>query len=84
MIQRIVFNIAFFLLVLYAPWWLVLLAAMFGVYYFTSYYEVLGFGILYDILYGTIGSGIFGYGITGFVTSFILYLSIDRLKRELR
>lgn len=84
MMKRALFDITLFLTILFAPWWLALLIAIYGVFYFTFYYEVLVFGVLYDVLYGTMDSGIFGFGITGFLVSFVLFIFINRLKRELR
>lgn len=51
--KRIIFDIVVLALVFYAPWWIVALAAFTGAYIWPSYYEIMIFGILLDILYGT-------------------------------
>lgn len=84
MSKRILFDGLFILTLFYAPWWAVIFMAMFGVYYFNSFYEVMVFGVMYDILYGVAGDGIFGYGTTGFISALIIFLSVDRFKKELR
>lgn len=52
MIQKIIFNISLFLLILIAPWWLSALVALFGLYFFRTFNELILFGVVFDILYG--------------------------------
>lgn len=84
MSKRILFDGLFVLTLFYAPWWAVLFMAMFGVYYFNLFYEVMVFGVIYDILYGVTGDGIFGYGTTGFIFALTIFFFIDHFKKELR
>lgn len=84
MYKRITCDIALILVLFYAPWWATLVLAVIATFYFSSYYEVMVLGALFDILYGSAKSSVFGYSVFGFIVSVALFLLILRLKRELR
>ena len=83
-IKRIFLDIFLLGAIFYAPWWLVVVIAIFGVFYFHSYYEVLFAGMLMDILYSASSGGFSFWGACGFLTSVVLFVVIERIKCELR
>ncbi len=84
MTKRIFFTIILLGAVMFTPWWFVLALSLFGVFYFSTYYEIIAIGILVDLLYG-IGGGIFsGYGLLGFTSAVVICFSFERIKREIR
>ena len=84
MIKRILFTLFLLGAVLYASWWLVLLVAIFGAFYFPQYYEVIILGVFADIFYGTPGGMFVGYGAQGLIAGVALFIVLERIKRELR
>lgn len=84
MIKRFLFTIILLVAVLYAPWWLTLILALGGAFYFSAYYEVIALGVLIDLLYGMRGGLGAGYGVWGVAISLVLFFGLERIKRELR
>lgn len=84
MVKRIVFDFFLICAIFYLPWWLVAVIAVFGIFYFHSYYEVLVAGILLDILYSVSGNEFSVFSVLGFLTAIILFVAIERIKCELR
>lgn len=82
--KRALFDLVLIGAVLYAPWWLTLIFAATGIFYFPSFYEVIVAGLLVDLLYGVVGGVYAGYGIAGFIAGFIIFLVLERVKHELR
>lgn len=82
--KRIFFTGFLLAAIFYAPWWVVLLCAAGGSFYFKNFYEMIALGALFDILYGTKGGFATGYGALGSMTAFALFLIIERAKKELR
>lgn len=70
--------------IFYAPWWATLFLAAVAAFYFKKYYELIALGTFFDILYGTNGGLAMGYGMMGFMVAFVLFLIIERAKKELR
>lgn len=82
--KRIFFDLVFLSVVFYAPWWLAFIIATLGAFYFSQYYEVVVIGALFDILYG-VREGVFiGHSIQGFLVGIAIFVSMERIKRELR
>ncbi len=81
---RISFTVLLLSAVLYAPWWFALLLALCGAFYFSRYYEVIILGVFADILYGTFGGMLVGYGMQGFLLGVVIFMVMERVKRELR
>jgi hypothetical protein len=82
--KRILFNLVLVGAIFYAPWWLALLGALTGAFYFSRYYEVIVLGVLFDLLYGVLGGVFVGYGAEGLLAGCIIFILIERIKRELR
>lgn len=83
-IKRILFTLFLLGAVLYAPWWLMLIVAICGTFYFPRYYEVIIIGVIADIFYGTPGGIFVGYGAQGLFAGVIIFVLLERVKRELR
>lgn len=79
-IQRTIFFIAIFILVLILPWWLSVLL-LFGLTVYIRFYpEVLFYGFLIDVLYSDRHT-LFPYGL---VFATILFLSIYFVRERIR
>lgn len=62
--MRIVCNIALILSVLYLPWWVTACMVIVSGILVVRCYEVIVYGILFDVLYGT-SFGVHGYSYVG-------------------
>ncbi len=84
MFKRIAVNLVLIIALFFAPWWVTLILGVIASFYFSPYYELIVLGALFDILYGVTTSTTFSYNVFGFVASVVLFLIIERVKRELR
>lgn len=84
MTTRILITLFFVALILYSPWWMALAGIAIGAFYFKNYYEMIVLGVVFDLLYGTRGGVMAGYGIMGVVGAFVLFVIIEKIKKELR
>lgn len=84
MATRILLTLFFIALILYTPWWLALLAIALGAFYIKNYYEMIGLGVLFDLLYGTKGGFAVGYGYMGVIVAFVMFVVVEKVKKELR
>lgn len=50
---RIVFHLALICSVLFLPWWMSFIFALVSVFMVERFYEVVLYGMLFDVLYGT-------------------------------
>lgn len=50
--KHLILTIVMFLVVLTFPWWVSVLFGLFLLYYLNSFYELVIFGFIMDILYG--------------------------------
>lgn len=82
--KRTFFNLFFLGVLLYAPWWVVFIVAVYGVFVFPWYVEILFAGLLFDILYGAFSLPFFGLGIIGFFVSLVLFFGTQKIKQNLR
>ena len=55
--KHLILDIILFMVILLLPWWVSVLGAIFLLYYFRSFNEIVLFGVLMDILYGRFSSG---------------------------
>ncbi len=84
MIKRILGNLLLIIALFFAPWWFTLTLGIIATFYFSSYYEIIVLGTLFDILYGVTVSATFGYNVLGFLVTTIVFLLIERIKKEIR
>jgi len=86
--KRIILDIVFFLVILIFPWCVSVLFALFLLYYFKSFNEIILFGLVIDILYDKYAPGVwdifhfFGFKFTFFflILLFISFFVKKRLK----
>ncbi len=81
---RILITLFFVALILYSPWWMVLFGVTLGAFYFKNYYEIIILGVVFDLLYGAQSGFMAGYGIIGVVGAFVVFVIIEKIKKELR
>lgn len=84
MILRITTTLILITMVFFAPWWVTLALTIAATFIIDSYYEILPLGALADILYGTLGDSFMGHGAIGFIISVAVFLSVEKIKKELR
>jgi len=84
MLIRVIADIVIFFSILYTPFWLTLLALIGAAFYFRSYYELIGGGILIDMLYGTPLVKFFDVSFITTIITVSLYFIIDRIKQNIR
>ncbi len=82
--KRFIFTVLLLGIVVYAPWWITLVAAGIVTFMFPWYIEVIFTGIFFDVLYGAIGVSFFGLGVLGFVTGLTLFFGMEKVKQNLR
>lgn len=80
--KRIIFDIVVLALVFYAPWWLTLATLFVGAYVWASYYEIILFGILLDVLYGS--NSVPFRGTIGTVSALVIYFSANYVRKIVR
>lgn len=69
--SRIIFNIVFFAAVFYMPWWVIVFIGLAGVFKWSPYYEIIGFGVLFDVLYGA--ENLYFFGMIGLALSVFFF-----------
>ena len=82
LVTRISLNILMVSSILFLPWWLSILFALVLLFGFEAV-EVLGWGLLIDILYGTPLTLFFNFTFIFTLLFFVLFLSTQYLKRYL-
>lgn len=80
--NRIGFDIVVLAAVFYAPWWGVAILAFIGAFAWPLYYEIIGFGLLLDVLYGA-HTFSFG-GISGILAAGVIYFIAVYAKKIVR
>jgi len=80
--NRIIFNIVFIAIIVCLPWWVAALVALVGAFIWSPYYEVIGFGVMFDLLYGA-DTLLFG-GIFGLIISLVIFMVGSIAKKIVR
>lgn len=79
--NRLIFNLSIVISIMLLPWWVVLLCAVVSIIFINKYYELVIFGIIYDLIYGVSFTGINMY--YGVIFGIILFLISTKLKQRL-
>lgn len=82
MTKRVLFDLLILVSIIYLPWWTMLLFVACGAFVFDFYVEALAFGIIFDLMYGTIDSSMYGIGI--FVVCTALFFIMPCVKDSVR
>ncbi|MFA5997659.1 MAG: hypothetical protein WC791_04225 [Candidatus Paceibacterota bacterium] len=80
--KRIIVNLVLLGAVIYLPWWAVMVIASIAAFLCAPYYEIVAFGVLFDILYGT-NTISFG-GVIGLVASVCIFVLANIIGKRIR
>jgi hypothetical protein len=83
LIFRIIIDIIIFIAALTLPWWTSILLALFFLFYFSSFYEILAVGFILDCLYAQPQSWLFHFNFALTLLCIIVFLISIPLKRSL-
>jgi len=81
--KRGIFDLVFFIILFTTPWWLGVLFAFFGVFFFENFYEFIISGIIIYSLYTIPGSSIFTSLVSFFSIIVLLYVFIQLLRDKI-
>ncbi len=84
MIKRAIADIFIVFSILYAPWWVTVIAGVLFAFYFNNYYELIAAGVLVDILYGNNSTSLIRAPFVFSVGSVVFYFLIQFLKTKMR
>ena len=84
MIKRILADIILFFCVFFAPWYVAAAFAVLFTIIFRNFWEIIIAGLFLDILYSISGSLIKGGFGFFFFLSLILFLAVERLRKQVR
>lgn len=84
MIKRIFADIILFSSVFFAPWYAAAMLAVLFVFIFRNFWEIIIAGLFLDALYSISGSIIKGGFGFFFFLSLILFLAVERIKKQIR
>ena len=82
MIKRVLFDLLLLFLIFFVSWWIILVLLAFGVFKFPVYFEAILFGVIIDLLYGTVVS--FGFGVIGLFSTLFVFIVMVRVKYAVR
>lgn len=80
--KRIIFDLFLLSAIFYTPWWVAASLAFVCVFLIPHYYEILAFGLLVDLLYGTSTSAL--YGMVGTIGAIVLFFAGEFAKKMVR
>jgi len=82
MIKRVLFDLLLLSLIFFVSWWTILVLIAVGVFKFPAYFEAILFGVIIDLLYGTVVS--FGSGVIGLFSALFVFIVMVRVKYAVR
>lgn len=68
--NRIVFDLVLLASVFCMPWWFIVIMGLVGAFLWGPYYELVGFGLIVDLLYGA--SSLPLSGVVGVITAALI------------
>jgi len=81
---RILASFVLLLSMLFMPFWVSVILALIGMVYFSFFWESVALFFLSDLLYGAEEARFFGLVFVSLVSSFVVLISIEFLKKKLR
>jgi len=84
MIKRIGFSLLLLVSVLFWPFWLSLILVLFGISYFSNYWEGIVIFFLSDLLLGVPKERFFNFELVGTLSALISLVLIELLKKKLK
>ncbi len=82
--RRIMWNGALLLAILFFPWWVVVLVGIVAISMQKKFYEIIGWAIFYDALYGSSRITVEGFRFFFTVGSLALLFIVEFLKSKTR
>jgi hypothetical protein len=82
-LSRVILGILVFLSIIWAPWWLTWSLAIIFLFYFSLYYEIFAWGIIYDALYGISLSEYWNVSYIFSIASIVLFIISFIIKKKL-
>lgn len=82
--KRILINIIVFFSILFFPWWVAVFTGVVAVLLQRNFYEIMAWGVFYDLLYGTASIHILGFSFFFTAGAFILFYGAEFLKTRTR
>lgn len=82
--NRIFINIALFFSILYLPPIFPMVIAVFLLYYYESYYEIIFVGLFIDMLYGRSLANLHNFSYSMTLISAVLFISSIFIKKKLK
>ena len=80
-LKRLASDILMLLLIAWAPWWIIIIAAVAFLFVYNSYYEIVLWGLCLDEIYGT--SHHIPYSLIATVVACLLFIAVYFLKKRL-
>ena len=82
--KRVLINSILFFSVLFFPWLVTVVAGIAAVFLVRKFYEIIGWGILYDVLYSTPDINLFGFHFFFTAGAIVLFYSAEFFKSKMR
>ncbi len=83
LVKRLVLGVILLGSLFWLPWWITLILGLVGFIVFKNYYEGAAFALLFDLIYGAVGSGFWGFPLPFFLGAIVLLLILPPLKYRL-
>ena len=84
MLIRIIASILLLFSILFMPFWVSVILALAGMFYFTIFWEAVVLFFLSDLLYGTTEARFHGIVFVSFVITGIVLIIVEILKKKLK
>lgn len=84
MTLRILFSILLFISILFWPFWLSVILALGGMFYFNIFWEAIALFLLSDLLYGVKETKFSGVIFISFILAVLVFILIEILKKKLK
>ncbi|MAG12572.1 hypothetical protein CL630_02040 [bacterium] len=82
--RRIFLNFLLFFSVLFFPWLVTIALGIAAVFLVRKFYEIIGWGVLYDLLYSTSDINLFGFHFFSTAGAIIIFYVAEFLKSKTR
>ena len=82
--KRILLNGGLFVSILFFPWWITIFIGFIVVFLQKRFYEIIGLGMLCDLLYGTRSASLFGFNFFFTVGALALLYGAEYVKEKTR
>ncbi|HEY4486918.1 MAG TPA: hypothetical protein VJB70_04270 [Candidatus Paceibacterota bacterium] len=84
MALRIIAQFIMLFSLLFLPWWVTALCGIVFLFFITSFYEIIFWGFLGDVLYGTQITSLYNFSYLMTVGALVLFVLMQYAKKEMR